>query len=52
MNLIINGNLLENCNFLDLGKEFNLGGEIEEFENSDLLVDVIVFVILVDNLDF
>lgn len=51
MNLIINGTLPENCNLLDLGKELNLGGEIEELENSDLSVDVIVFVISADNLD-
>lgn len=51
MNLIINGKLPENCSLLDLGKELNLGGEIEELENSDLSVDVIVFVISADNLD-
>lgn len=34
-----------------MGKELNLGGEIEELENSDLSVDVIVFVISADNLD-
>lgn len=45
MNLIINGKLQENCDLLDLGKELKMGGEIEELENSD----VIVFVISADN---
>lgn len=51
MNLIINGKLQENCDLLDLGKELKLGREIEELENSDLSVDVIVFVISADNSD-
>lgn len=45
MNLIINGKLQENCDLLDLGKELKMGGEIEELENSD----IIVFVISADN---
>lgn len=49
MNLIINGKLQENCDLLDLGKECKMGGKIEELENSDLSVDVIVFVISADN---
>lgn len=49
MNLIINGKLQENCDLLDLGKELKLGEEIEELENSDLSVDVLVFVISADN---
>lgn len=50
MNLIMNGKLQENCDLLDLGKELKMGAEIDELENSDLSVDVIVFVISADNL--
>lgn len=50
MNLIMNGKLQENCDLLNLGKELKMGGEIDELENSDLSVDVIVFVISADNL--
>lgn len=46
----MNGKLQENCDLLDLGKELKMGAEIDELENSDLSVDVIVFVISADNL--
>lgn len=50
MNLIINGQLQENCDLLDLGKQLKERVEIQkEPGNSDLSVDIIVLVISADN---
>lgn len=49
MNLIINGQLQENCDLLDLGKKLKERVEIQkEPGNSDLSVDIIVLVISAD----
>lgn len=48
MNLIINGQLQENCDLLDLGKKLKERVEIQK-EPGNISVDIIVLVISADN---
>lgn len=52
MNFVIDGKFLEDCDFLDFGKELKKGKRMKKsYVDKIFVVDIIVVVMLVENLD-